>query len=134
MSAFNETVMQDTDGVQNTLSQNTAPWRTDQFKLNEFEKMADAPPPTCSSSLKGGNKSPRRRVPPCTRRKGDILLTGGENLGLRRLCKHNLLIHHLVPQAQTPLSCEFLTNLLFPCLKGIKPSCSGHLFDLHSLE
>ena len=31
-----------THGVQDTLSPNTAPWQNEQFKLKEFEKMAEA--------------------------------------------------------------------------------------------
>lgn len=38
-------------------------------------------------------------------------------------------IHHQFSSpVQTPLSCHFLTNVFFFCLKGIKTSYSGHIF------
>ena len=35
------------------------------------------------------------------------------------------------PQAYTQLSCQFFTNVLFPCLKGIESICFVHFFEAH---
>ena len=42
-----------------------------------------------------------------------------------KLCLHSSLIS---TQAQVSLFCQFLTNLLFICLEGIKTACFGHFF------
>ena len=41
---------------------------------------------------------------------------------------------NLLPEAQTPLSCQFFTSLLFICLKSIKTACFGHFFRSHMTE
>ena len=37
----------------------------------------------------------------------------------------------LLPQTPTSLSRQFLSNVLFLCLKGIKAACFGHFFESH---
>ena len=49
----------------------------------------------------------------------------------RRINKLYYFFTNLVPQAQTSLSCHFLTNVLFLGLKGIKAICFGHFFESH---
>lgn len=51
--------------------------------------------------------------------------------GAGRLCEQNLLLLHQLPLAQTPLLCQFFTNLLFRCLQDIKAACFGHFFESH---
>ena len=53
-----------------------------------------------------------------------------------KLCLHSSLIS---TQAQVSLPCQFLMNLLYLCLKGIKAASFGHflgciLGDLHMYE
>lgn len=55
------------------------------------------------------------------------LITWDRNSGPRRLCKQTLLLHHLLTQAHTPLSCPLSTNLPFPCLNTTKASRFDHL-------
>ena len=46
-----------------------------------------------------------------------------------------IFLHHLLPLAQTTLSCPFFKNSVFLCLKGSNASCSGHFFEsLFSFE
>lgn len=52
--------------------------------------------------------------------------------GLKSLHKQTLyFFSNLLLQAQTPLTCQFFTNILFLCLKGIKTECFGYFFQSH---
>lgn len=47
------------------------------------------------------------------------------------LIKPCYFVTNLLPQAPIPLSCQFLTNLSFPCLKGINTVYFGYFFENH---
>ena len=54
------------------------------------------------------------------------------NSRLKRLPKQTCYFFtNLLPQTQIPFFCQFLTNLLFPCLKGIKAAGFGQLGESH---
>ena len=77
--------------------------------------------------LKAENKLPMQRHPPCTRKVEAIFVTSDRDFRAKRLYKQNChFFITLLPQAQTFLSCQFFTDLLFLYLKGIKSACFGH--------
>lgn len=68
-----------------------------------------------------------QRHPPCTRKVEGIFVTSDRDFRAKRLYKQNChFFITLLPQAQTFLSCQFFTDLLFLYLKGIKSACFGH--------
>lgn len=123
------------DGVQDTSSQSMAYWHIEYFKLMVFETMAEAGrlvwlPSPHPSSLKWIIKPSSERCSPNSLGKEGIASPKTENLRLRNLYKQILLnhpffpvtLHHLLPWAQTTLSCKVFINLLFICLNGVKLS------------
>ena len=83
---------------------------------------------------------PCEKYAPCSRRIEKVLITRVREFGSNKSIGTNFLtlififllnfhhFHHLLPLAQTPLSCQFFTNALFLCPNGIKASSFGHFF------
>ena len=120
------------DGVQDTLPPNMVPWHMGIFLNGRSRKITLTLPPRLSS-LKQVLKLPCERRVPCTRRREGLEMG---KLGPRTLYKQTLLNSPFSPVTSPPLtthspnpsSCQFFTNLLLLCLKGIKASYSGHFF------
>lgn len=110
------------------------------LKLKTLKKTADSSHSNTYSNpsfLKQVFKFPYEKYSPCPRRKEDTLTTRNGELRSQKpaqisLVKLTLIFlgtsSPLTNPTQTPLSCQYFTNLLFLCLKGIKSSYSDHLF------
>lgn len=93
------------DGVQDTLPSNTAPWRVENFKLKESEKTAEL-----SSPLKKVIKSSCDGCPPYTHRKENLCLPRQrdtkKNLSKQDMLSLPCLLAFLLPLS---LSCSSMT-------------------------
>ena len=126
------------DEVQDMPPQNAAPWHIQYLKLKEFKKTAEtgrslwpSPHTTPTFFPETGHKLPYKGYRPCSRRRGDNLITKDGEVGAEKPAHTNLVKPTLIflvtsspftTLAQTPLSCQFFTNLFFTVQKVLKLS------------
>lgn len=106
------------------------------FKKWQGQKGPCDPQPFALHLWKREINPPCEGYPTWTRREGDGESRAGKSAWtlLNSLVSFWLLLHHLLPLAQTPRSCQSFTNLFSTHLKSIEAFCSGCFGSSFSCE